>query len=261
VDARPHLIAAQTAARLHEQLRVLGTPERALAERAYLKSDLIHLGVAVPAVRRVGSAHVRARPDLTHDELVALCAALWSEPVHERRLLAIQLLAKRASLLGPADLGWIEQLLRDCRTWALLDPLASEVAGAIVHADPGTTEVIDRWVTDDDFWIRRAALLALRRRLRDGFELDRFLHYADRLLPEREFFIRKAIGWVARECGQRRPQEMSRWVRANLHRMNAVTMREAVKYLPDGQVLLTEWRRGQSGTRRNEPGKSTTSPC
>jgi 3-methyladenine DNA glycosylase AlkD len=92
--------------------------------------------------------------------------------------------------------------------------------------------VLDRWAADDDFWLRRAALLAWLRPLRDGAPLDRFLTYADRMLDEREFFIRKAIGWVLREVGKRRPDEVSHWLAPRTHRASGVTMREATKRLP-----------------------------
>ncbi len=119
------------------------------------------------------------------------------------------------------------------------------VPGVDRHAD-GLAE-LDRWLTDDDFWIRRSAVLALSLVLRDGREIDRFLRYADQLLPEREFFIRKVLGWVARELGKRQPEVVSAWLRRNLDRMNHVTLREAVKYLPDGDQIVSLWRRNKVG--------------
>ena len=53
------------------------------------------------------------------------------------------------------------------------------------------------------------------------------------MLDEKEFFIRKAIGWVLRDVGKRRPEEVSRWLAPRTHRASGVTMREATKYLPD----------------------------
>ena len=52
------------------------------------------------------------------------------------------------------------------------------------------------------------------------------------MLEEREFFIRKAIGWVLREAGKRRPDEVVAWLAPRTDRASGVTMREAVKYLP-----------------------------
>src|SRR5574338_241805 len=58
---------------------------------------------------------------------------------------------------------------------------------------------------------------------------------ADAMLDEREFFIRKAIGWVLRDVGKRRPAEVAAWLAPRTHRASGVTMREAVRYLPEAE--------------------------
>jgi 3-methyladenine DNA glycosylase AlkD len=239
-DANPMPLLAGAIA---EELRELGTPERAAAEKAYLRSALVHYGTSVPDMRRVVKRALRAMPSITHDQLIELCSVLWAGGVHEHRMAAVESLIGSARLLSPADLPWIESLLRDANTWALVDELARKVVGglALVHAD--VTEILDRWVTDANFWIRRSAVLSLSPLLRADRELDRFFRYADLLLDETEFFIRKAIGWVAREVGQRNPARVSAWLRPNLARMNGVTIREAVKYLPDGDEILEAWKK------------------
>jgi len=219
---------------LERAMAAVGTPGRAVQEKRYLKSDLTFLGATVWQIRAEVKAAARTAPALDHDRLLALVEALWSRPVFERRMAATILLELRTDLLTVDDLPLIERLLRESHTWALVDGLAADVVGALLAADlDRTMTVLDRWSSDDDFWIRRSALLAWLRPLRHGAPLDRFLGYADGMLEEREFFIRKAIGWVLREVGKRRPDEVSRWLRSRTHRASGVTMREATKYLPD----------------------------
>lgn len=148
-------------------------------------------------------------------------------------------------LLGPADLPLVERLLRESRTWALVDGLAADVVGGILAAAPvKVTLVLDRWATDPDFWVRRSSLLAELRPLRAGADLAPFLRRADGMLDEREFFIRKAIGWVLREVGKRRPAEVVAWIAPRTHRASGVTMREVVRRLPAAGVerLMTAYR-------------------
>ncbi|HEY4333132.1 MAG TPA: DNA alkylation repair protein [Ilumatobacteraceae bacterium] len=230
------------AAQLTAELQSLGTPARAASERAYLKSDLTHFGTSVPDTRATVKRFVKANPALTHDELIALCRELWSAPVHERRMAVVELLVARQRLLVATDIEWIEQLLRESKTWALVDELARQIVSGMVMADLSLLTTLDRWLGDDDFWVRRSAVLGLSKPLREGRELDRFFRYADELLAEKEFFIRKALGWIARETGRRHPEEVAAWLRRNLDRMNGVTIREAVKYLPDGAALLAAWK-------------------
>ena len=103
-----------------------------------------------------------------------------------------------------------------------------------------------RWAADDDFWIRRSALLALLVPLRRGetASFERFARYADGMLSEREFFIRKAIGWVLRETGKRQPDLVAAWLAPRAPSASGVTMREAVRYLAPGQrdALMAAYR-------------------
>lgn len=210
---------------------------RAEAEARYLKSGLRHLGVPVPVVRRIVRGALRsARRDgdaLDRPAVLAAVQRLWAEPVHERRLAAVELLVAERTRLDPAaDLDLIEELLRACRTWALLDPLAIFVAGHLVERLEGVaaSSVLDRWIADDDIWVRRAALLAHLEALRGGGgDFERFGRLADRLLDERGFFIRKAIGWVLRDTGRRRPELVAAWAGPRWERMSGVTRREVAK--------------------------------
>ncbi|MEA2447730.1 MAG: hypothetical protein QOK47_1367, partial [Actinomycetota bacterium] len=58
-----------------------------------------------------------------------------------------------------------------------------------------------------------------------------FARNADLMLEEKEFFIRKAIGWVLREMSKRRPEEVRDWIEPRADRASGVTLREARKYL------------------------------
>jgi 3-methyladenine DNA glycosylase AlkD len=218
---------------IERELRDLGTPGRAAGTKAYLKSDLEFTGTTVPDTRSVIRSWCRARPSLAHDELVTAAGELWARPVFECRLAAVELLDAKPALLQAGDAAMIERMLRTARTWALVDTLAEHVMGGLVERYPELTATLDRWADDDDFWLRRSAMLALLRPLRRGDgDFDRFSRYADRMLEEKEFFIRKAIGWILRDTAKRRPGLVAGWLAPRVHRASGVTVREAVKPLP-----------------------------
>jgi 3-methyladenine DNA glycosylase AlkD len=230
---------------LTEELRAVGDPDRAIQEKAYLKSGLDFFGESVWEIRRVAKSFVGGAKPLEREGLTRLVEALWAEPIFERRMASVVLLELHPKLLGPADLPLIERLLRESLTWALVDALATDVVGGILARSPDeVTPVLDRWATDPDFWIRRASLLAELQPVRKGGDLGPFLRRADAMLDEKEFFIRKAIGWVLREVGKRRPAEVVTWLAPRTHRASGVTMREAVKYLPaaDSDRLMEAYR-------------------
>jgi 3-methyladenine DNA glycosylase AlkD len=227
------LAARAVADDLERDLRALGTPERAEGEKRYLKSDLDFLGVSVWGIRKVMNAFAEQHRDLPRDDVVALIETLWAKPVFERRMMAAMLLEEYVAVLEPSDLELIKRLIRESKTWALVDVLSGDVVGEIILRNPNVAARLDAWAKDDDIWVRRSALLAQLLPLKRGASFRRFASYADAMIDEKEFFIRKAIGWVLRETAKRRPDEVYEWLAPRAHRASGVTMREAVKYLDD----------------------------
>ncbi|TSI19657.1 DNA alkylation repair protein [Brevibacterium aurantiacum] len=252
---------------LDRELRYRGSSERATKERAYLKSELVHYGVGVPATRGVVREVLRTS-ELKHDGVIALAEQLWDyardadgmeqaasrTPVYELRSAATMVLIHKQDHLGADDIDLFERLPRQAHTWALVDPLAGDAIGPLSEHDAKFDPTLERWAGDEDLWIRRSALLAHLRPLREGRgDFARFSRFADAMLEEKEFFIRKAIGWVLRDTARTRPDMVFDRMRPRAHRASGVTMREAVKHLSPKQrdALLAVPVRG---TRRIRAG-------
>lgn len=234
MTTRAPVTAADVAGEVVARLGGLADPERAAGEARYLKSRRAYLGVRVPDVRRVVRSVTRDRGIRTREDVLAVATALWAGgEVHERCLAGVEVLVAHAGVLVAADLDTVESLLRGAGTWALVDPLAEKAAGEVVGRDPVAADVLDRWAGDSDFWLRRSALLALLGPLKaGGGDWDRFTRYADGMLDDSGFFVRKAIGWVLRETGKRRPELVSAWLAEGGDRVPGLVRREATKYLP-----------------------------
>ena len=235
-----------TIAAIEEGLRAAGTAERAAGEQRYLKSDLQFLGVAVPQIRTQARRWLRSQADdLKPEDLRRLVRALWRRRVHELRSFGIELLTLRRDRLTVEDLELVEWILGRANTWAHVDPVAVQIAGPLVDRFPSRASVLDQWVVDENFWLRRAALLAHLLPLRRGAgDWERFVRYATRMLEDKEFFIRKAIGWVLRETGKVTPQRVVEFLAVNMGQVSGLTLREGVKHLApeDRDPLLEAYR-------------------
>jgi 3-methyladenine DNA glycosylase AlkD len=230
----------------------LGTAARATYDQQYHKSEFAHMGVPVPDLRKVTKALYKeiGGRKAAHADVMALTAELWDSDVYERRLGAVQILELGVGLLGAPDLAEVTLMLKDAPMWSLVDPLSADVAGRVVLRDrEGTSRFLDLWADDGDFWLRRASLLALLPGVKTGNpDLVRFTRYADPMLEEKEFFVRKAVGWVLREIARMDPTWVTAWVEQRVHRMSGVTFREAVRKLPEEVAgrLTAEYKAGPS---------------
>jgi 3-methyladenine DNA glycosylase AlkD len=243
----------ELAPRISSELQRLGRPDRAAGAKRYLKSELKFFGVDAATMRATARRVLKTAAPMDRAGLLALIRALWSSGVFELRAVAVEALASHSSLLEKTDIAVVERLLRASHTWALVDSLAVHVAGPMVIRFPELGSTLDRWARARDFWLRRAAMLTLLLPLRrGGGDFERFARYADAMLEEKEFFIRKAIGWVLRETGKKRPDLVDAWLRPRVLRASGVTVREAVRYLPTGRrdALVETYREGQATRRR-----------
>jgi 3-methyladenine DNA glycosylase AlkD len=229
--------ATPTAARgfFERRCREHASLKRAVGEKAYLKSDLRFIGTMMPEIREAAREFAREHPELTRTELRGIVDHLWSTNVFELRSCGIALLSRRVKLLGERDLPWLIGLVRRSKTWAHVDWLANEVFAPVVGESRSALKRLPTWARDDYLWVRRTALLAQLPQLRrEGGDFELFARLAAGMLHEREFFIRKAIGWVLRDVSKKRPTLVFAFLRAHRGEVSALTLREGAKYLSEG---------------------------
>ncbi|MBM7503587.1 DNA alkylation repair protein [Agromyces aurantiacus] len=145
-------------------LRAEGSEFRAADDAERIGGGLRFYGASVGAIRGTVRDAGRRHPGPTHDEVTALAAELWSEPVFERRLAAIVLLQRHVGMLVGRDLTRLEGFLRGARVPELVDPLALDVVRPLLDRLEGADAVrarriTDRWSAEPDALLRRAASL------------------------------------------------------------------------------------------------------
>jgi 3-methyladenine DNA glycosylase AlkD len=231
---------------LDRRLRAAGSPQRATFDKAYLKSELRFYGVTLPEIHRIAREYAREHPALDRRGLRALATGAYATDKHDLRTIAIALLDRRRALLEERDLLWLIDLVDASNTWAHVDWLAIGVIGDVVGRHPASLRWLPKWGRQKNFWVRRTALLAQHDQLKVGKgDWPLFTSLADSMLDEREFFIRKAIGWVLRETSKKRPRLVYEYLRPRRDRVSGLTLREGAKYLSDSQrrsLGLAPWR-------------------
>ncbi|MCC6336822.1 MAG: DNA alkylation repair protein [Myxococcales bacterium] len=86
--------------------------------------------------------------------------------------------------------------------------------------------MLRRWSKGDDLWLRRAAIIAQLRH-RDATDESFLFEVIEPAVEEKEFFLRKAIGWALRALAADKPKDVERWLREHEGRAAGLTVREA----------------------------------
>ncbi|MBQ5949316.1 DNA alkylation repair protein [Massilia sp. ST3] len=216
-----------TASAFEHRLRPLADPARAAPMRAYMKDQFAFLGLPAPLRRAAVKDLVAAHPQ-DPDRLLDSAEALWRLPEREFRYTAVDLLRHHHRRLAPAQLPRLQDwLLRDS-WWDTVDGLAA-VIGRIVLAARGAQVTMDAWIAHPDFWVRRAAMLH-QLGWKGATDTERLGRHALLLAGEREFFIRKAIGWALRDYARTDPAFVRAFVDAHRARLSPLSLREAAKH-------------------------------
>jgi len=212
-------------------LRGSAQPELAGSMQAYMKSQTPYLGVRVPAVRALTRAEAKKRPFATGADVADTVLALWrAADYREERYAAMALLDTPAArpLRAPDLLGTLRELIVTGAWWDYVDELAHRVGDLLLGWPGQVRPALVSWARGQDIWLRRASIIC-QLGAGDRADLDLLTLAIEASLGEREFFLRKAIGWALRDYARTDPA----WVRsfAETHELSPLSRREALKHL------------------------------
>ncbi|MFI2562552.1 DNA alkylation repair protein [Paenarthrobacter sp. NPDC018779] len=223
---------------IRSSLRSAADADRGRGAQAYMKSEMPSLGVRVPEVRRITKEAAKQLPLASPEHVRQAVLELWrNAEAREERYAAIDLTGLP---LVKEDLGMLpvyEEIIRTGAWWDLVDGVAHRI-GALLLAHPEIMRpLLVEWSADRDMWIRRSSITAqLGAKAKTDTALLSAVIKAN--LADKEFFIRKAIGWALREFSKTDPA----WVRAfaaeNAPALSPLSTREALRLLsarPGGQ--------------------------
>jgi 3-methyladenine DNA glycosylase AlkD len=223
---------------VRRELRAAADPAKAPGMQAYMKSEMPFHGVQAPAQRRVFTAVFAGHPIGSFDAWRATVLLLWREATHrEERYAAIALASDRryrAHRTSLEALPLYQELIVTGAWWDLVDPVATHpVAELLAEHRAATTAALLGWSRAPDRWLRRAAIIC-QVNAKAGTDLELLYACIEPNLADRDFFIRKAIGWALRAHARTDPDEVARYVHATGTRLSPLSRREALKHLGGG---------------------------
>ena len=219
------------AARIRADLAAAADPTLAAGMQAYMKSTMAYYGVRMPDVRSICKRAFAERPLASCDEWQAAVLELWRKAKYrEERYAAMELAAQKryAEYRTPVVLPVLEEMIVTGAWWDHVDE-AAHLVGQMLRAHPEEMRPVMRaWSTDENLWKRRVSIIC---QISFKHDTDLELLYAniEPNLADRDFFIRKAIGWALRAYARTDPAEVARYVRQHEPQLSGLSRREALK--------------------------------
>ena len=218
------------------ELEKQADPQKAAQMAAYHKVERPYLGLSNPQIDALCKAW-RGECDLP--TRLALADGLWKSNIYEARVAAAKLLTQ--ARIRPDDTGAWELIcswVPDFDCWAIADHVA--MAGQRrLTADPARIATLRKWTQSDHLWTRRAALVMTlpwtkmnHPKPADLAIREEVLSWAESYVPDRRWFIQKAIGWWLRDLSKRDPDRVRAFLAKNGDAMKPFARREAARLMP-----------------------------
>ena len=168
--------------------------------------------------------------------LVATVRRLWDDAEYrEERYAATELLntASAQRLRSMELLPLYRELIVRGAWWDHVDQVAHRVADLRADFPAEMDPVLREWSNDGDMWLRRAAIIS-QLGARQATDVDLLTGVIQPNLADREFFIRKAIGWALRDYAWTNPEWARGYVTEHETQLSPLSRREAMRNIRDG---------------------------
>ena len=212
-------------------LAAAADPDKASGMQAYMKTDMPFYGVQkagrTPISRKLRSDF----PPADREQYEDLVLALWQLPHREEKYLAIGVARAHKKFVVPDSLPLYRRLVTEGAWWDFVDEVATHpIRDHVVGFPDETWPEVDGWIDDEDMWLRRAAILC-QIGAKKATDTERLFRFCLRRAYEKEFFIRKAIGWALREHAKTDPLAVAVFVRLHRDELSPLSFREATKHI------------------------------
>ncbi len=205
-----------------------GDLKKAPQMQAYMKTDQSFYGVQSKLRKQIFRDAIKRYPITKRNIWEKVILELWNGTHREEMYQALEVAERYKIYHDKAAWNLFEKLLRSATNWDTVDWLSSNLIGALVYRYRYFEKQLWEWSDDENFWVRRASLLAhLKHKEKTNIKLlsDTIL----KLAHEKEFFIRKAIGWVLRQYSYTDPGWVIQFVQINEDKLSGLSKREALK--------------------------------
>jgi len=206
----------------------LADPARARWIHDYMRGKFEFLGIATPVRRSATLPLLRSFEPVNAAGLLRAARHFWKMKERDYRWVALDLLDCHRSLLGVRHVPALLELVQQESWWDTVDSLAGLI-GSIVRQDRAAGQrLMDRAVQSENLWVRRVAMLH-QLGWRGETDSRRLFGYAERLAPDQDFFIRKAIGWALRDYAKHDRRAVESFIRRARTGLSLLSRREALR--------------------------------
>jgi 3-methyladenine DNA glycosylase AlkD len=214
---------------LGKAFKAAADPSNAVFQKTYLRDQFEFFGLKTELRRQITKDHFKKMEIGDYTTLETVVKELWAMPQREFQHSAQELMVHCKELWTSKTITLIEYSIVHKSWWDTVDYLNAYGSGMYFQKFPESKESItSAWNNSNNIWLNRSSLL-FQLKYKTGTDTDLLGRYIKNLSSSKEFFIRKAIGWVLREYSKTNAAWVRDFIRDN--KLAALSIKEGSKYL------------------------------
>lgn len=223
MNAPVYLLPLQLAFRQHANAHIAGPMKK------YMKDRYEYFGIKSPMRKEIYREHKLKYgliPLAETEEIVRWC---WQQPQREYQYFAMEFLGRAAKKADEDSINLYVFMITNKSWWDTVDYIASNLVGNYLKLYPERIkDLTGQWMASNDMWLQRTCLL-FQLKYKSATDVDLMKNFVSQLSGSKEFFIRKAIGWVLCEYSKTDVEFVVDYV--NNYPLSGLSQREALKWL------------------------------
>jgi len=198
------------------EMKFVADPDRREASKTIFPTSMEYLGVRTPEFRLLIKEWWIKLKNWPPEKLIQFAKELVATRIFECNQLAYELLSKNINALRLLKLKDLEELGKNMDNWATTDCFSVMISGWAWREKQISDFDVLNWLETGNLWWRRAAIVstvALNLRSRGGKgDADRTLMICEKVIPDREKLIVKALSWALRELSKSNKPAVERFM-------------------------------------------------
>ncbi len=216
---------------LQAEYAKVADPVKAPQMQAYMKSEIPYLGIQkpwrLPAYRGMKKRFAVSSQKRYREAVLAL----WNLRYREEKYAALHMAEVWSDFITTKSMPLYKKLLVEGAWWDFVDGVAVDLVGVVYLENRTEIEpTIDDWIDHKNMWLRRTAIICQIKH-KEATDEGRLFDFCLRRASEKEFFIRKAIGWALRAHSYTNPKGVRDFILAHDGELSGLSKREGAKQL------------------------------
>ncbi len=216
---------------IRSRCKEVGDPVTAKEQQRYMKSAMPYWSLKTSELQKIcREAFKENDPENNKDYLNTLLIFFESATHREEWYAGVRYARRFDHFIGEKDVPIYLEIVRITQWWDVVDSVAQNLIGKALLGSDNLHSSLKKWIQDNNLWIRRTALLA-QLKYKDQTDFNLLKDLVKSTWYEKEFFIRKAIGWALRQYSYTNPQAVQKFIMENENNLSPLSVQEGMKVI------------------------------